>query len=354
MSSLVTAADVVSRSSQPDAKTEGRIPVLDGLRAISILLVLSGHMLPLGPKFLSLNETAASMGMSLFFGLSGFLIASVLIRNPDVPEFVIKRLSRIVPLAYAYAFIVYTFIHFDPAQMLWTASFIENYFPAHLDNFNAHFWSLCVEVQFYMAIAFVVFCCGSKGIWIVWPACLAITALRVNNGAYVHIQTHLRVDEILIGSCLATLYHQAWWRPIKYAGALVPLAVLFWFISSSPFSHWVQYLRPYATVSVMGLVLCLGDLALARLLSSRPLRYVATVSYALYVVHPLTVQGWWNTGTVFERYLFKRPISFAMTFLAAHVSTFYWERRWLQAGRLWIKHRRLQRGPTRAVPKTPG
>ena len=56
----------------------GRLPALDGLRAISILLVLAAHMLPLGPKILGLNFTAGAMGMSLFFALSGFLIASAL------------------------------------------------------------------------------------------------------------------------------------------------------------------------------------------------------------------------------------------------------------------------------------
>jgi hypothetical protein len=48
-----------------------RLPVLDGLRAISILLVLATHMLPIGPKVLRLNETAGAMGMSLFFSLFG-------------------------------------------------------------------------------------------------------------------------------------------------------------------------------------------------------------------------------------------------------------------------------------------
>lgn len=342
MSNSLTTSLTSSNTSR-EVKAAERLPVLDGLRAISILLVLSGHMLPLGPKFMRLNETAATMGMSLFFGLSGFLIASGLLRNPDVPEFIVKRLSRIVPLAYAYAFIVFTLIHFDPKEALWTASFVENYFASHLDNFNAHFWSLCVEVQFYMAIAFVVLCCGPRGIWLVWPACLAITALRIEHGAYVHIQTHLRADEILIGSCLATLYHRVWWPTITYASALGVLAAVFWFASSSPFSGWLQYLRPYATVAVMGFALSLGAAPLSRVLSSRPLRYVATISYAVYVIHPLTVQGWFNTGSPLERYLFKRPISFVMTFLAAHLSTFYWERRWLQVGRRWIKHRRLRR-----------
>ena len=86
-------------------------------------------MLPLGPKLFRLNETTGAMGMSLFFSLSGFLITSQLRHNADVHEFLIKRLSRIVPLAYAYIFLVFSVVHFNPSDMLWTASFLVNYFP---------------------------------------------------------------------------------------------------------------------------------------------------------------------------------------------------------------------------------
>src|SRR5260370_42557576 len=103
-----------------------KYPVLDGLRAISILLVLACHMLPLGPKSLRLNETAGAMGMSLFFALSGFLIASLLMHNDDIVEFLVKRLTRILPLAYAYPLIVFSLIQFDPATMFWTSSFVGN------------------------------------------------------------------------------------------------------------------------------------------------------------------------------------------------------------------------------------
>src|ERR1700720_3445780 len=54
------------------------VPALDGLRAMSIILVLAAHLLPLGPKVLHLNSTAGPMGMSLFFALSGYLIVSTL------------------------------------------------------------------------------------------------------------------------------------------------------------------------------------------------------------------------------------------------------------------------------------
>src|SRR3954470_4526686 len=132
-----------------DAKAN-RLPVLDGLRAISILLVLSAHMLPLGPKSWHLNETAGAMGMTLFFSLSGFLIASLLLQNDDVVEFLVKRFTRILPLAYAYAVIVFSIVQFDPSSMFWTASFLGNYFSTHLNEYNSHFWSLCVEIHFYL------------------------------------------------------------------------------------------------------------------------------------------------------------------------------------------------------------
>jgi peptidoglycan/LPS O-acetylase OafA/YrhL len=325
-----------------------RLPVLDGLRAISILLVLATHMLPVGPKILRLNETTGAMGMSLFFSLSGFLIVSGLRHNADLPEFMVKRLSKILPLAYGYAFLVFTFLYFDPKLMLWTASFLVNYFTEYLNAYNGHFWSLCVELHFYIAIALVIVCVGQKGLWIVWPACLAITAARISEGAYIALETHLRGDEILVGACVATLYQESWSGRAKYPTVLIIVSALFWFISGSPYSGWCQYLRPYATASFLVVVLCLGDTLFAAFLASRPMRYIAATSYALYVIHPLTIHGWWNEGSIFDRYILKRPISFAMTFAAAHISTFYWERPWLQAGRQWIKQRRMRRAQAAA------
>jgi peptidoglycan/LPS O-acetylase OafA/YrhL len=322
--------------------------VLDGLRAISILLVLATHMLPVGPKILRLNETTGAMGMSLFFTLSGFLIVSGLRQNADVSEFMVKRLSKILPLAYGYTFIVFSFLYFDPKDMLWTASFLLNYFTEYLNSYNGHFWSLCVELHFYVAIAFAIVCVGQRGIWIVWPACLAITAARISEGAYIALQTHLRGDEILAGACLATLYQNSWSGRAKYPTVLIMVTALFWFMSGSPYSGWCQYLRPYAAAFLLAVVLCLGDTLFTTFLASRPMRYIAATSYALYVIHPLTIHGWWNEGSIFDRYILKRPISFAMTFAAAHISTFYWERPWLQAGRQWIKQRRIRRAQAAA------
>ncbi len=320
-----------------------RIPALDGLRAISILLVLGAHMLPLGPKVLQLNSTAGPMGMSLFFALSGFLITSTLLHNSDVLEFMVKRLARILPPAYAYTFIVFTIVVFDPKAAFWTATFLVNYLTGYMvDGLNNHFWSLCVEFHFYVAIAIAVLLAGRNGLWIVWPACLIITLIRIHEGEYIAIQTHLRVDEILAGACVATLYRSSWKGRLRFPLLLAGLATVLWALSASPYSGWFQYLRPYATGSVLAAVLCLDNVFIARMLSSRLMRYIAAISYALYVVHPLTVYGWLNQGTTFERYLLKRPISFLLTFVGAHCSTFYWEKHWMQAGRRFIQNRRAR------------
>jgi peptidoglycan/LPS O-acetylase OafA/YrhL len=70
------------------------------------------------------------------------------------------------------------------------------------------------------------------------------------------------------------------------------------------------------------------------------MRYVANISYALYVIHPLTAYGWMNEGSVLIKYLLKRPISLVLTFTLAHLSTFYWERPWQLAVKGWIQKRR--------------
>lgn len=341
-------APSVDTSRQPDTgrSDESRFPVLDGLRAASILLVLAGHMLPLGPSFLKFNGNAAAAGMSLFFSLSGFLIATSLLHKDDVFDFAAKRFGRIFPLVFAYAFILLAFVKFDPLGFALAITFLLNYFPQHMFAYNEHLWSLCVEAQFYTAIGVCVLLGGKKAVWLVWPACVLITLNRVSEGAYTHIQTLLRVDEILSGACVATLYHH--FRPRQRIGtAIWALTAACWLASASPHGGWLNFTRPHTTAMFLMATLCLYTPVFTALLSSRVLRYVATISYALYIFHPLSMYGWLHDGSPTTKYLIKRPISFALTFLAAHASTFYFERPILDA----IKRRlRSRRGPgARAV-----
>lgn len=328
------------------AGSEGKHVVLDGLRAVSILLVLGCHLLPLGPKALRLNDTAGAMGMSLFFALSGFLITSGLIKNPNVHDFIERRLARILPLVYLYSIIVFLFFTFNPKSLILTDLFTVNYLSQYLDPaWNAHLWSLCVEIHFYLGIALVVLIFGRKGLWLVWPACLAITLARVSAGTYISIVTHLRVDEILAGACTAMAF--------AYFGAaaqnkdtfrLLPvflgLIALLWAVCSHPLSGSLQYARPYVTATLLFVSLKYGAINPRTILGSKVARYVATISYALYIVHPAAAHGWMAEGGILTKYLLKRPLTFVISFLVAHLSTFYWEKPWQAAVKRRIQKRR--------------
>jgi peptidoglycan/LPS O-acetylase OafA/YrhL len=328
----------------PEGDSVHKLPVLDGLRAISVLLVLACHLLPLGPKELRLNETAGAMGMSLFFALSGFLIMTGLMRNANVTEFLARRLGRILPLVWLYTLFVFILYSFRPWHWVWSNLLIVNYKTDYLDSsWNAHLWSLCVEVQFYMAIALVALLFGRRGLWIVWPACSAITLSRIAAGpdGYLSIATHLRVDEILSGACVATIMvffegRRLFRRPHAVIGAAVAL----WVISADPWSGPLQFARPYVAAFLLLAVLRYGAAKPATWLESGRLRYIATISYALYVIHPATAYGWMSEGSLAVKYLLKRPISLILTFALAHLSTFYWERPWQTAVKHWIRKRR--------------
>jgi peptidoglycan/LPS O-acetylase OafA/YrhL len=314
-------------------------PALDGLRAISICLVLAAHLLPLGPKSLHLNSTAGPMGMSLFFALSGYLIISTL-RSATIWAFIVKRAARILPLAYLYILLVFLSFDLNKQALLSHLGFVVNYRPDQMIPVTEHLWSLCVEVHFYAFVTLLAAVGGRRALALVWPCCLAITATRIMEGAYISVATHLRMDEVLAGACVATLPTS---RLRATAAPLViwSLAALAWVGTSHPDSGWLQYLRPYAAGSLLAATLSQPPNRLIAVLSGRALRYIAATSYALYVIHPLTAHGWWNDGSVWQRYLLKRPLGFALTLAAAHMSTFYWERVWILAARRWVRSKRV-------------
>ncbi|MEH2614388.1 acyltransferase family protein [Bradyrhizobium sp. AZCC 1693] len=343
------AGEIGVHRSRHSEQEDHTVPALDGLRAISIILVLACHLLPLGPKALQLNLTAGPMGMSLFFTLSGYLIVSTL-RSVSILEFIVKRVTRILPLAYLYILLVLIVYGLSKQAQLFHLSFILNYRLDQMIPVTEHLWSLCVEVHFYVFVTIIAALGGARALMLVWPCCLAITMMRVAEGAHIQVATHLRIDEILAGACIATL---PIYRFRSSATSLVAwgLAAGAWAATSHPDGGWLQYLRPYAAALLLLATLTQPSNRLIGVLGSRILRYIAAISYALYVIHPLTAHGWWNDGSVWQRYLIKRPLGLAFTLIAAHSSTFYWERFWIEAARRWLRSRRAKTPHSLARPQ---
>ncbi|WOI58396.1 acyltransferase [Palleronia sp. LCG004] len=319
---------------------------LDGVRAASILLVLAGHTLPLGPNDWGLNSVAARSGMALFFCLSGYLIVTILHRNTDIIEFFVKRLCRIVPSVALYLTILVVFFGLPLTTMLLNLTFLSNYFTQGIEGGPlSHLWSLCVEVQFYVAIALVVLLLGRRGLWLVPVAAIFFTGLRIDDQIIVNINTHWRVDEILAGGCLALVHIHAgeamrrWLANPVMAGTLIAILTALFLLSGHNDGYPFYYFRPYFSAILVGVILFSNVKPLMRVLESRVAGYIARISYALYIYHPLMVSGFMNTGSDIERYLLKRPVSYALTWAAAHVSTFYWEAWWQKAARSYLARR---------------
>jgi peptidoglycan/LPS O-acetylase OafA/YrhL len=295
------------------------------------------------------------MGMSLFFTLSGFLITTNLLRHPSVPAFLIRRFCRILPLAYL-ATIVYLAIQGSSlGHYVHHFLFLTNYRHQYTTPMTSVFWSLCVEVHFYVLAALLVAALGKRGIQLLPLLAIGVTALRVREHAYLSIVTHLRADEILAGVTASLIYHDRLGnlgRRLRAAVAAAPwpaLALLF-FATSHPASGPMQYLRPYAGASLVAHTLFTRT-TLRPLLRLPALRYIAEISYALYLIHPLMVHGWFNSGGPLVRYAFKRPISIAATFMLAHLSTFYYERPWIKLGKQASRRWAHQDPPKLARPQ---
>jgi peptidoglycan/LPS O-acetylase OafA/YrhL len=133
-----------------------RIPSLDGLRAISILLVVFGHWAATyfgSPIALSY----ALLGVRIFFVISGYLITTLLLQERSqtatisLSEFYIRRAYRIFPAATVF---LVTMLITRRHELTWYHAAMAAFYLADFDPtrpmFFGHLWSLSVEEQFYL------------------------------------------------------------------------------------------------------------------------------------------------------------------------------------------------------------
>jgi peptidoglycan/LPS O-acetylase OafA/YrhL len=185
-------------------------------------------------------------------------------------------------------------------------------------------------MQFYLGVALLVAVLGRRGLLLLPVLALLVTAARIVAGEKISIVTWHRVDEILAGATIALLYLGAFGQrlPALFARmnfwVVLAVAAICCYFYESPLS----YARPYAVAALVGITLWHVPAWIGALLRSRPAAYVAEVSYAVYVVHGILGHSWLGTGDLLEKYA-KRPLLIAATFAIAHLSTFFFEKRFI-------------------------
>lgn len=311
--------------------------VLDGWRGLSIVLVLCTHMLPIGVSSWNLNKMVGRMGMSIFFALSGFLITTILIYRPNIKNFLIKRVFRVLPLAWTFLLIALPLVANSVNNYWGHFLFYENLLPEAFTQLTGHYWSLCIEIQFYLFIALLYAVFKDKGLKMLIPLCILCTTYRIFLGEPSSHITFLRIDEIMAGCILALAKENRLGRTIprflRQINPWVPILLLPLFCH--PDLPHLGYFRAYIAAILVGSTVFQQTCWLSKILKSKILKYLAQISYGLYVIHPLTYYGWLGSGGDIVKYA-KRPIAFFLTFVLAHLSTFHYEKYWQKMGANFI------------------
>jgi peptidoglycan/LPS O-acetylase OafA/YrhL len=211
----------------PDWLYKGRIPCLDGLRAISILLVLLAHgqrthgfpNLPQLRGFLS----HGGIGVDVFFLISGFLITLLLVREYSgtqtlsLKNFYQRRFLRLFPAFFIYAIFIagLTWVGFsqvEKSDWLGVFTYTVNFIPKP-SWVIGHMWSLSIEEQFYLLWPPLLLWTGLNRAKTILMGYL-ITAPILRLSVYLFAKSYLervdlwsptRMDSIAFGCLLALL-----------------------------------------------------------------------------------------------------------------------------------------------------
>lgn len=272
----------------------GRVPELEGVRGLAILLVVAGHAVGLGH--------APAVGVTLFFVLSGYLITSNLVGGFQrhgrlrLTDFWIRRARRIVPGFSVFALtlvLIYAamgrateglqLVVLAPVMDYWEASGRETAMTQHL-------WSLAVEEQFYLVWPAVALLLWRRRRRLLWLAILllAFASWRMGLLAWGHVRwAYYSLDGsafALLAGCLAGM---AGWRPgSSWLGWIALAAILALSMSWGSSTAVFALLVPLSLVAI-GLLLTAQRMTW---LSWAPLRTAGRVSYGWYLWHlPLMV-----------------------------------------------------------------
>ncbi len=224
-------------------------PTLDGLRGISIIIVIFYHLNLSNSKLYNVIFNG-DLGVNIFFVLSGFLITSLCIKEKVITHdlrldrFYIRRVLRILPVAYLFLFVLFILnlplkLNLDYVNFLGAGLFLYNFsFFRHYPHGFAvgHFWSLATEEQFYLLFpvmlkrAFKVYLIVILGIVFVVPILIYTQAFSQPNSIFYFLIHYLIKLHGISCGCLFSILAFKFTRSNSFLAAMRPyigLIILF-------------------------------------------------------------------------------------------------------------------------------
>lgn len=298
---------------------DGRIPSLDGIRALAIGMVVLSHLSG-APGFFTLPGGTADWlgetGVRIFFVLSGFLITTLLLaeytKNGEVNLllFYIRRCFRIFPAFYLYLLVLaalsaFSWILLLPGDLAKAALYVVDYCPwDSTSNFVRHIWSLSVEEQFYLVWPVAIWALGiRRAKWIAVISIIASPFWRIAVISFFPVATETLfrrfdclTDALATGCLLAciggSLSGSAQYRAILRSRwmHLLPVIVL---AAAATDGHPHLYLFVSDSVMHLGIALYMHRAILypPRFLNLLVLRQIGLMSYSVYLWQQLFCSG---------------------------------------------------------------
>jgi peptidoglycan/LPS O-acetylase OafA/YrhL len=290
-----------------------RVPSLDGLRAISIGLVLFGHLVgtrgfPTFGSGAGIGDTGR-LGVFVFFVISGFLITTLLMheyaahRTISLKLFYARRSIRIFPATYGYLLVlgILSLLGIVPLtgrDFIHAVTYTINFEPDRSRQVG-HLWSLSVEEQFYLLWPFAFAMLGQrKAAWAAFLVLFVGIAARVVNRAFLigtpfhDLEMFPMVADTLATGCLLALLRERLEKSALYLRLFHRGISAMLFLAALAINRY----SGYTLVSVFGTTLFnliiavlihrsvyLAGSRIGRFLNARPLIFVGVLSYSLYV-----------------------------------------------------------------------
>jgi peptidoglycan/LPS O-acetylase OafA/YrhL len=312
-------------SAPPD---NGAIPSLDGLRAISISIVLVSHA---GYG----NVVPGGLGVTIFFFLSGYLITTLLVEERersgriDIGKFYLRRAFRLFPPLLVTLFIAYSLVilglldgGISWAGFLAQLLYFANYYALFFDPGNTTaagtgiLWSLAVEEHFYMVYPavlvglFALSLSGRRIVIVLAIACLAVLAWRMYLAGLPNFVTErtyyssdTRVDSILFGCVLALAANpraatsetsnpllQQRSAMLLAAAAIILVVTIIW--RNAYFRETFRYsLQGIALMPIFYFAIKSAAHFPFTLLNHRWVARIGVYSYAMYLIHYIVINA---------------------------------------------------------------
>jgi peptidoglycan/LPS O-acetylase OafA/YrhL len=285
-----------------------KIPSLDGLRAVSIALVVASHIVcargfPHADRFAasSVPYFVGNLGVRIFFIISGFLITTLLLQEESltgavsIRGFLRRRVFRIAPVFFTYIGVVAALCAARILVVPWQSFFAAGTFTADFIRphwYFGHFWSLSVEEQFYLVWPFVVGKLPRIWRWrvasVVFAAGAVAGSLLFSFGLEQPAEALSSFTTIAAGCLLALARrnpaYQRW-----QSSTLMPLALLACALLTTGAFFCPRPIRfGVLAISVSALITLSVDYVTrqrtwAGFLNWGPIAYVGTLSYSLYI-----------------------------------------------------------------------